>query len=567
MNDNLSAAEKTSNSTDKKLKVELEIQNFKCFENVVIELKPLMLLFGPNSSGKSTLIKSIKFFLYNLFFGGFDDYEPCVYFPDIVHFSFDDGNEKLDLISFEETVTNNDIDRSIKFIVRFLNAMIDNQKLKKVINDKRIKKLKTVEKVNFAIGIEIKQFGSKVILEKFVIEFEGGHIRRIKETETLNPIITTLSQNLFVLEDYLVNFLNAHNKDNFSSLTGKEFNEFLLEYRLNYAFPNYVREFFNILEYKFSRSLFYIPPVRHKPNITYNLSNNLFNEDDYYGIPFLMDRDPLKKEAQSKSIPLDLHEFYDLEIKPSNIEIIYSDDLDIDKDKFYDNGEPYQSSYSLKKFLRYKCFDCLSFNKYINKELEFLELAKQIRLLKNFDFNVGKIEVVDLDGKSVYNLIHASSGMLQVLPILCLLYKVYYYSYFSSRSIKIAIIEQPELHLHPKLQSKLFDTIIRALRIYNNELDLSKRFPIIMIETHSEHFLKKLQLYIAENRVFDEINLKEDSAVYFFEKNKEKGTTKIKRMEIDENGFIKTPFPDGFFDQASELAMSILEAQLKRKNS
>lgn len=40
----------------------------------------------------------------------------------------------------------------------------------------------------------------------------------------------------------------------------------------------------------------------------------------------------------------------------------------------------------------------------------------------------------------------------------------------------------------------------------------------------------------------------------------------MKKIEIDENCFLKTLFPEGFFDEASELALALLEAQLKRKN-
>lgn len=48
---------------DKKTRMFLRIKNFKCFEDITIEFKPLMLLFGANGSGKSTLHQAIRFFL------------------------------------------------------------------------------------------------------------------------------------------------------------------------------------------------------------------------------------------------------------------------------------------------------------------------------------------------------------------------------------------------------------------------------------------------------------------------------------------------------------------------
>lgn len=55
---------------DKKTRMFLRIKHFKCFEDITIEFKPLMLLFGANGSRKSTLHQAIRFFFFNLINAG-----------------------------------------------------------------------------------------------------------------------------------------------------------------------------------------------------------------------------------------------------------------------------------------------------------------------------------------------------------------------------------------------------------------------------------------------------------------------------------------------------------------
>jgi predicted ATPase len=68
-----------------------------------------------------------------------------------------------------------------------------------------------------------------------------------------------------------------------------------------------------------------------------------------------------------------------------------------------------------------------------------------------------------------------------------------------------------------------------------------------------------LQISIAKNPKF-----KERIAVYYFDNSS--GETLIKEIEFEDNGFFKEPWPEGFFDEASDLAYALLEAQIGRKN-
>jgi AAA15 family ATPase/GTPase len=78
-------------------------------------------------------------------------------------------------------------------------------------------------------------------------------------------------------------------------------------------------------------------------------------------------------------------------------------------------------------------------------------------------------------------------GISQVLPVIVQL--------FYAPSNSIIIMEQPELHLHPSAQSALADVMIDAIKSRENG---QRRNIQLIIETHSEHFLRRFQRRIAE---------------------------------------------------------------------
>ena len=78
-------------------------------------------------------------------------------------------------------------------------------------------------------------------------------------------------------------------------------------------------------------------------------------------------------------------------------------------------------------------------------------------------------------------------GVSQILPVLALCY------YAPEGSI--ILLEQPEIHLHPSVQSGLADVLIDAMK--NRKVQ-------IVVESHSEHLLRRLQRRVAEQTVSPE---------------------------------------------------------------
>lgn len=132
-------------------------------------------------------------------------------------------------------------------------------------------------------------------------------------------------------------------------------------------------------------------------------------------------------------------------------------------------------------------------------------------------------------------------GVSQLLPVLVLCY------YVPENST--IILEQPEIHLHPKVQSDLADVLIDVVKNRNVQ---------IILESHSEHLLSRLQRRIAEEKISVE-----DTAFYFCQINN--GTSEIERLKIDEYGNISNWPQDFFGDDIGDLVKKTKAEMQRRK--
>lgn len=107
----------------------------------------------------------------------------------------------------------------------------------------------------------------------------------------------------------------------------------------------------------------------------------------------------------------------------------------------------------------------------------------------------------------------------------------------------ICAFEQPELHLHPAMQCELGDLFVDGIKRHPNRVTL--------LETHSEHIILRLLRRMRETAAGKAPEGKEltpdDVAVLAVEAG-ENGT-EIYEMEISEAGEFLTPWPTGFFPE------------------
>lgn len=136
-------------------------------------------------------------------------------------------------------------------------------------------------------------------------------------------------------------------------------------------------------------------------------------------------------------------------------------------------------------------------------------------------------------------------GVSQVLPV------IVESLYVPRRSI--VIFEQPEVHLHPRVQAALADLFVDAIRAREDGAARDCQF---IIESHSEHFLRRLQLRIAEEELASD-----DAALYFV--HTQDGDARIQQLDVDRFGNIKN-WPEHFFGDEMGDLVARSEAQARR---
>jgi predicted ATPase len=133
-------------------------------------------------------------------------------------------------------------------------------------------------------------------------------------------------------------------------------------------------------------------------------------------------------------------------------------------------------------------------------------------------------------------LMDVGFGVSQVLPVIV-------ECFYPERNSTV-VIEQPELHLHPRVQASLADLFIQAAHAHEGGKPRNMQF---LIESHSEHFLYRLQRRIAEGVI------KPSEVALYFCVPSQHGS-RLMPLEIDDEGDILN-WPEDFFgDEMNDLS-------------
>ena len=145
-------------------------------------------------------------------------------------------------------------------------------------------------------------------------------------------------------------------------------------------------------------------------------------------------------------------------------------------------------------------------------------------------------------GSASFNLADTGFGFSQMIPVLTQIWSLMNLRGGALRAAStiptVVAIEQPELHLHPRLQAVLADLFAQAVNLAReNGLDLR-----LVIETHSEQIINRLGRRVSESSLSAD-----DVAVVLFDKPAFALPTTVKVTGFDKDGFI-TDWPYGFFE-------------------
>lgn len=119
-------------------------------------------------------------------------------------------------------------------------------------------------------------------------------------------------------------------------------------------------------------------------------------------------------------------------------------------------------------------------------------------------------------------------GLSQIIPVIK--------SAFSFQS-EIKFIEQPELHLHPRMQGDLGDLFIEAAGL--NDLSFDNQ---IIVETHSENLILRVQRRIRERAI-----RAEDVSILYVDYPSDSGST-IREIRLNDDGDFIDSWPQSFVD-------------------
>lgn len=176
----------------------------------------------------------------------------------------------------------------------------------------------------------------------------------------------------------------------------------------------------------------------------------------------------------------------------------------------------------------------------VNRWAEYLDLGQSFSVSDQGRFGI-QMQVRQEEVEGDLDLTSVGTGVSQLLPVIvmCLLAPIG----------SLLLIEQPELHLNPRVQQRLTDFVLAIAQSGRH----------LIVETHSEYLISRLRRHVAEDL---KDTLQDTIGIYFAERVQ--GATTYELVKTNEYGGIDE-WPQNFFDQAIEEEHAILSAAVKKR--
>ncbi|MFN8125666.1 MAG: AAA family ATPase [Candidatus Nanopelagicales bacterium] len=170
----------------------------------------------------------------------------------------------------------------------------------------------------------------------------------------------------------------------------------------------------------------------------------------------------------------------------------------------------------------------------VNEWCDELDVGYRVRMLSPVshdiivsagDFTVLALEDSRFDPPVLVSPRAVGYGVGQLLPVItqCL-----------AAEDGMVIVEQPEVHLHPRLQSSVGDLFIDTVAQGRGQL---------LVETHSEHLVLRMLRRVREGRLDAD-----DLAILYVDLH-EDGAAFVRRLEVNQRGVLVDGWPGSFFDE------------------
>lgn len=501
----------------------LGISNYKAFENAEIPIKPITILLGANSVGKSSIIQlllllqqtgkeDLKSYRSALkLYGGYVNLGDAVNLfrkrdtkkPLEIKFSL----RSKEINSLLKNSLFNGFIESITSITRYIpiRSFIE-------LRDVKVNNRKDYEKY---IDAFIKILNKESKAQEYISEIKWLFSNRT--SLNLDEIKSSNKTNLLRIYDFLNKLSSKIVDENFefNFKIAYEKNKLILENLSIFHNKETIIEF-NLNDYRninLTSDLITFSETENKEILnSFDINNTIFNsfvktkaKEDISTISsialsiltnslFIL-KDEFSENKINYVSPLRAHpkRYYMLDKAKVNITL---DTLDGDAiaDVLKDNSS-----------LKTKVNNWLeNFNLSVNVE-EFKEVVHHLKVKQN-DLS---LDITDV-----------GFGISQVLPVII--------QGFLSDNGSTTIIEQPEIHLHPKMQAEMADLFIDIIK--------NSKGKKLIIETHSEYLLKRLRRRISEGKISPN-----DVSICLFDPQTKEKSASINHLKIEEKGFFEWP--------------------------
>ena len=505
-------------------------KNFRRFENFPsLDLGEITLMVGGNNSGKSTLVKSILLTL---------DYLRTQQ-GNKMYFDKNTLND-VNIVTFGRARCNYTDSREIvfdcilcKFAITIKTKGEDDDTFANVLSLK-IKDIenKTVFEINWqtnTISFELDRTSDDELPQLQEVDIQAEIKNEIESLNKLLEQTTDWNQKLRIQSD-----INKQ-EDRLKKSSG-------------YKKTTYSQSGITKVEY----------PINNR--IGLELNGNLFVDfiNDFVSTNrSLISLAQGKKEKISNTTLVDM-KYLDLH---SDILFKFSEDL---KESVHKNRFVYLAAHSTKQSALFSIRDkenmiSVAIHEFHQLKLEesseehsfVIKWMKEFEIGTNFDIKPQASEAYTFKIESEGKWIHLGDkgmGSIQAMTLILQLATIIR-KYKGQLEGCIVIIEEPELNMHPKLQSKLAD-----LFDYIN-ITYGIRF---IIETHSEYLIRRTQVIVANVNYKDQKDVDENNKfkVYYFPKKELPYS-----MGYTQNGRFIEKFEEGFFDEAGKWHLEIIKKE------
>jgi predicted ATPase len=505
---------------------QISFKNFRVFDNkTVFELAPITFLTGPNSSGKSSLLKALLLLKSN-------------YSSDLQVLDF--SGSKHNLGTFENTLNNESKDLKDCLIIGLQTkigsldtfASYQSTFIKQPVTTKRsvysvLKEYDDSAKVTISIELTYQKnerSGKLIKIEIFAKEDDspffkleiGNAEMESKHKLTLDAEKITKDKNLSAIFHGPLRLQNAEVLNNIKTKSYYLATNFSIKENAKESYIDEPITVFRKLYEKYIQDNF-----------------DLKNRKEIH--PYFSSM-PLKRILKDFAEISDNVEY--LEAVRANTKRIYTNDS--------------QGTSFNELILEYRSREISEVSlKFTNKWLKKFEIADEIRF-ENIEGVATSIFLIKNEKKIA--LADLGYGITQFLPILLKIALEEPINLISNDDLvivkKIILLEEPETNLHPKLQSLIADFLFDAIKTFEI------RF---IIETHSEYIIRKMQILVAEKKIRPH-----ETLIYYFNEKNNENSSKVIKIEIQQNGALSKEFGDGFYDEATNLKIELLKSKIQK---